>query len=158
MTNTLQDAAAVRLPPPFVFVASLLLGYGLHRWAWALPIPLATGALRWATLVTAVAGGGALAAAMGLFRRTEQDPAPWRPTPEILTHGVYRFTRNPMYVGMALFQMALAFHRANGWMLALVPVSLIVVYFTAVRQEEAYLEAKFGDSYLRYKRAVRRWL
>ncbi|MCH9646802.1 MAG: isoprenylcysteine carboxylmethyltransferase family protein [Deltaproteobacteria bacterium] len=158
MSTTEQDAAAVRLPPPFVFVAVLSLGYVLHRWVWAIPIPLEAGTLRLATLLTAVSGGGALAAAMGLFQRSHQDPAPWKPTPEVLTSGVYRFTRNPMYVGMAVIQMAVAFHRGNGWMLLLVPMSLILVYLTAVRHEEAYLEAKFGDSYLRYKSAVRRWL
>ena len=63
-----------------------------------------------------------------------------------------------MYAGLALVQVALAFALANGWILALQPAALAVVYATAVRPEEAYLENKFGDSYRTYKRAVRRWL
>ena len=47
---------------------------------------------------------------------------------------------------------------ANGWLLGLAPVALAIVYVTAVRPEEAYLEQKFGAEYLAYKRRVRRWL
>jgi len=95
---------------------------------------------------------------MKLFHGSGQDPAPWKSTPEILSKGIYRFSRNPMYVGMALIQTAIALAKANGWMLALVPATLFFIYLTAVRHEEAYLEGKFGDAYIEYKRSVRRWL
>ena len=55
-------------------------------------------------------------------------------------------------------QAGLALALANGWLLALIPAALAVVYRTAVRHEEAYLEQKFGESYRAYKRSVRRWL
>ena len=97
-------------------------------------------------------------AALSLFRRTGQDPKPWAPTPEIVATGIYRFTRNPMYVGMALVLLALGLAFANAWIVALVPTTLAVVYWTAVRHEEAYLERKFGAAYARYKAATRRWL
>ena len=63
-----------------------------------------------------------------------------------------------MYVGMALIQIGIGVALANGWILAFVPVVLVVVYATAIRHEEAYLERKFGEGYLVYKRSVRRWL
>ena len=67
-------------------------------------------------------------------------------------------TRNPMYVGMALLQTAIGIGWASGWIIALVPVVLAVVYATAVRHEEAYLEETFGGPYLKYKSSVRRWI
>jgi protein-S-isoprenylcysteine O-methyltransferase Ste14 len=158
METDTRDGAAVRLPPPLVYLAALVIGGVLHElvlpWRVALPLGLRIG-----LALAAFAGGLALGmGALGLFRRTGQNPKPWESTPEILSSGVYRFTRNPMYVGMALFQTAIGIAWANGWILALVPVSLVVVHFTAVLHEEAYLERKFGETYLTYKRSVRRWI
>ena len=93
----------------------------------------------------------------GVFAFT-QDPKPWEPTPEIISAGVYRFTRNPMYVGMALLQTGIGLALVSAWIIALAPVVLAVVYVTAVRHEEAYLEEKFGAAYLNYKSSVRRWI
>jgi protein-S-isoprenylcysteine O-methyltransferase Ste14 len=63
-----------------------------------------------------------------------------------------------MYVGMALLQLGIGIGWANGWILTLIPPVLIIIYVTAIRHEEAYLEQKFGDSYAEYKNSVRRWL
>ena len=63
-----------------------------------------------------------------------------------------------MYVGMALLQAAVGIGRSNGWIVALVPAALVVIYATAIRHEEAYLERKFGQPYLDYMSSVRRWL
>ena len=96
--------------------------------------------------------------AFGLFRRTGQDPKPWKSTPEIISSGVYTVSRNPMYVGMSLLLAGIGIGWANGWLLVLLPPLWFVIYRTAIRHEEAYLERKFGDRYLAYKRSVRRWI
>jgi protein-S-isoprenylcysteine O-methyltransferase Ste14 len=59
---------------------------------------------------------------------------------------------------MALLQAALGIGFANAWIVALIPPVLVVVYLTAIRHEEAYLERRFGETYTAYKRSVRRWL
>jgi protein-S-isoprenylcysteine O-methyltransferase Ste14 len=59
---------------------------------------------------------------------------------------------------MGLLQAGIGIGFASAWILLLVPISLAVVYWTAVRHEEAYLEGKFGEAYLGYKERVRRWL
>jgi len=105
-----------------------------------------------------LAGAALIASAIGLFRNIGQDPAPWTATPEIVTEGIYRVTRNPMYVGMALLQLGIGVALANGWMVVLIPFVLVIIYAIAIRHEEAYLERKFGEGYLVYKRSVRRWL
>ena len=158
MDTPTRDGAAVRLPPPLVFLLALLLGFALQFLVTPLRPPL-PGGLRVALAVALALAGLALAgAAIGLFRRSGQDPRPWESTPEVIAHGVYRYTRNPMYVGMALVQAAIGVGAANGWILALVPVSLAIVFVTAVRHEEAYLTRKFGAEYVAYTQRVRRWL
>ncbi len=153
-----RDGAAVRVPPPLVHGLALGLGVGLHVLVLALPLGLG-----WEARVGLAAllglGGLALAgAALRLFRRTGQDPEPWRVTPEIIRSGVYRLTRNPMYLGLALLQSAVGIGADNGWVLLLAPLASAIVHVIAVLPEEAYLERKFGDAYRDYKNSVRRWL
>ena len=68
-----------------------------------------------------------------------------------LLHQQHRFQRSAV-------QAAVGVWTASLWIVLLVPASLVGVWWLAVRHEEAYLEAKFGDEYLAYKRSVRRWL
>lgn len=158
MSGQERDGAAVRFPPPLVYLAALVAGVLLHAYAAALPLAIGAGVRAGAGLAVAGAGASLIAAALGLFRRTGQNPEPWKPTPEIIATGVYRFTRNPMYLGMALLQAGIGIGLANAWVVALAPLSLAVVQAIAVRHEEAYLERKFGAAYLAYKESVRRWL
>jgi protein-S-isoprenylcysteine O-methyltransferase Ste14 len=156
--DTERDGAAVRFPPPLLYVGALLLGGLWHVWVAPLPLRLSLGLRVALTVATAAAGIAMIAAALGLFRRTGQDPKPWESTPQIISTGIYRWTRNPMYVGMALIQASIGIGWGNAWLLLLLPVVLVLVYVIAVRHEEAYLERKFGDGYLHYRRSVRRWL
>lgn len=152
------DGAAVRFPPPFVPLIALVLGLVAQHWLMPLPIPL-TGGVRYGAAVLLLGAGAALMrSAFGLFRRTGQDVKPWESTPEIISTGIYRFTRNPMYVSMALLQAGIGVALANGWVVLLVPVVSVVIYFIAIRHEEAYLEEKFGTVYTEYKSSVRRWI
>lgn len=153
-----RDGAAVRIPPPLVYLGGVIAGVLVHGFVLPLRPPLPPGARVALTAVAILLGLSLMGGAIRLFRRSGQDPKPWEPTPEIISTGVYRFTRNPMYVGMALLQIGIGVGLANGWILALVPVVLALVYWTAIRHEEAYLERKFGENYTSYKRSVRRWL
>ncbi|MEB2343192.1 MAG: isoprenylcysteine carboxylmethyltransferase family protein [Deltaproteobacteria bacterium] len=152
-----RDGAKVRLPPPLVYLLALLVAGGLHGIV-PLRLPLSPAARAVGAMLGAALGVAFLAGALGLFRRTGQDPKPWKSTPSIVSSGVYRRSRNPMYVGMALLLLAIGWGWGNGWVLLAIPLVLAIVYATAIRHEEAYLEAKFGDEYLAYKRSTRRWL
>ena len=158
MPSTNNDAAAVRLPPPLVFAGCVLIGILQQAYALSIQMPLAMGWRAAAATLAAVPGLVLIGGAARLFGRTGQDPKPLKPTPEIISTGVYRHSRNPMYVGMALLQAAIGLGLSNVWILILVPPALFVVYVTAVRHEEAYLEAKFGTTYRDYRNSVRRWL
>ena len=154
----LRDGAAVRVPPPLDFLGAVIAGVLVHGFVAPLPMGLPLVSRIAAGTVVTAAGLGFMGLAMSLFRRTGQDPKPWATTPEIISSGIYRFTRNPMYVGMALIQIAIGIGLANWWVILAVPVSLVLVYLTAIRHEEAYLERKFGSAYTDYKMSVRRWL
>ena len=159
-TEQQRDGAAVRIVPPTVPLITVLAGAGLG-YLWPIEIGVALAAPARYGL-----GGGIVAGAilvLGLwpilmFRRTGQNPEPWKPTPEIIAHGPYRLTRNPMYLMMVLICLGLAVILWNLWILLLTPVCAWVLQRFAILPEEAYLETKFGDTYRAYKSRVRRWI
>ena len=86
------------------------------------------------------------------------DPIPFNPSTRIVAHGLYRFTRNPMYIGFALWTLGLAILVDSAWMLLAGPIGLVLIDRIVITREERYLERKFGKEYLNYKRRVRRWI
>lgn len=157
--QTSKKGPAVRLPPPVVPLLALGVGMLIH---WLLPLSTTTiagGGARYAIGGALVVGGLLLMAfAIGWFRKTGQDPKPWTESPELILEGIYRWTRNPMYLGMGLLQAGLGLLLGSLWPLLLVPVTWCVIYLIAIRHEETYLSEKFGESYERYRTSVRRWL
>lgn len=155
-----RDRANVRIPPPFVYVAVVLAAIVLEKATFPLVPPGAAPPIVWRGLavLTFLWGCWLTGVAFLGFLRTKQNPEPWKPTPELIVDGIYRISRNPMYVGMAGWQMALGFVWQSLWVVVLTPLSLAGVYLVAVRHEEAYLQAKFGEAYVEYKSTVRRWL
>ena len=147
-----QGGARVRLPPPLWFLAAIALGAFLP----GLRLSFLTSAPAGAVL--AVLGVALGASALGWFRRTGQDPKPWTPSPALIERGPYRFSRNPMYVGMTIFTIGIGGLLARGWIALLAPFALLAVHYTAVLREEAYLTSQFGDAYREYTRRVRRYL
>src|SRR5215831_18609230 len=110
-----QDGARVRFPPPLVFLVGILAGVGLRYAVEPAPAPIHP-ILR--ILAAAVFIGIALALLLSariLFVRTGQSPVPWKPTPELIFQVPYRFPRNPMYVGLTLFQVGLGLALNNLW-------------------------------------------
>jgi protein-S-isoprenylcysteine O-methyltransferase Ste14 len=151
-----QGGARVRVPPPLVFLGWISAGVLLDR----LVTPeLASGLIpRLCGVVLILVGLGLGGWSVGLFKSTGQNPVPWKPSPTLIMEGPYRFTRNPMYVGMAAVQIGIGLCAGNAWILGLAAVALLFVHFTAVRPEEEYLSARFGQDYERYKKTVRRYL
>lgn len=152
-----RDHPGVIAPPPIVFAGFLAAGVLANRYVsgWSLPRSVIL-------VVLAVLFGGAglvfLVGALGLFRMTGTRPEPWQPTTAIVTGGVYRVSRNPMYVGMALIYAALALALGSPLALAFLPAAVLVIHRGVILREESHLERKFGDGYLAYKARVRRWL
>ncbi len=156
-TQEVRDAADVRIPPPLVYLVAVVLGIALD-WLWefgfapgsSLPIALGAAAI--------CAGVAILLSAFSVFRRTDQHPDPRKPTPVIARDGPYRFTRNPMYLGLSLLQAGIGLALGNAWILVLLVPVVIVIHNGAILPEERYLEEKFGDEYTSFKASVRRWI
>jgi protein-S-isoprenylcysteine O-methyltransferase Ste14 len=155
-----RDAAAVRVFPPAVPLAAILLGVALQR-AW----PLSPGFEPAAPVRYALGGALALAAVLGLglwsvllVRRSGQSENPWKPTSEIIQRGPFRISRNPMYLQMLLVQVGFAIALWNPWIVVLTPLAAWALQRLAIIPEEDYLERKFGEAYRDYTRRVRRWL
>ena len=156
MQDDFSDKAKVIAFPPLILVGALVLGFGLDL-AWpAKFMPRAAGL---AIGILVVIGSIALA----LLARREMVRAKTplnvrKPTTEIVTSGVFQFSRNPIYLGMVLLCLGTAFLLDSLWFLALCAPLAIVLQRGVIEPEEAYLEQKFGDKYLRYKAKVRRWI
>jgi protein-S-isoprenylcysteine O-methyltransferase Ste14 len=155
-----RDAAAVRFFPPAVPLLVVLIGIGLQYW---LPIDpgfaFAKPARYWIggfIAVGALLGLGAWSVL--LLRRDGQSENPWKPTFRIVEKGPFRITRNPMYLQMVLVCAGLAIALMNWWILLLTPLCAWLLHKLAILPEEAYLEQKFGEAYLSYKRRTRRWI
>ena len=151
-----EDRPGVPIAPPLLFVVPILASLAFE---WLVPTSFAHGASRW-TLGALIFVVG-IALNVGGFvtqKRAGTDPIPFNPTTRIVAHGLYRFSRNPMYLGFALCTFGLAILVDSAWMLLAVPIGLVLVDRTVITREERYLERKFGDEYLNYKRRVRRWL
>jgi protein-S-isoprenylcysteine O-methyltransferase Ste14 len=83
---------------------------------------------------------------------------PSEPSLALVRGAPFRFTRNPMYLALCLLQVALGFF-LNDWITLLFVVPVVVIFqYGVILREERYLTAKFGEPYLQYKRAVRRWI
>ena len=159
MTNAeaSERGANVHFPPPLVFVGFTLLGVILRYSVGPIPFP-ATSWTRLGGIAVLLAGVTIIISARTLFTRTGQSPVPWKPTPELILRGPYRFTRNPMYVGVTCVQIGLGVAVGNVWIALLAPVALLAVHFIAVLPEEKYLADKFGPGYDEYRARVRRYL
>ncbi len=157
-TNT-RDNAGVVAPPPLIYTVGLAVGFLLHR---LLPVKAFSRAPRALTLTL-----GSTCISLGLtiitlgFRQMQNANTninPTQPATTIVTEGPFRFTRNPLYLGLTFFYTGMSLLVNSLWMLLLLPFVLLVMTVGVIEREERYLERKFGEQYLTYKRRVRRWL
>jgi protein-S-isoprenylcysteine O-methyltransferase Ste14 len=83
---------------------------------------------------------------------------PFKPASRLVQHGPYRFTRNPMYLGLTISYLGLSLALDTAWPLILLPLMLWLLFRTVIRHEERYLTETFGEEYVAYTKRVRRWL
>ena len=151
--------AGVIARPPLLFLGALLLGLGADR---LLPLVVALPGrdqIRWTVGGGLILIGVALAAAgiRSFFRAATPVPTN-EPTRALVTTGVHGWTRNPIYLGMFLIYGGIGVAAQSPWILILTLPLAILIRYGVVAREEVYLERRFGDAYLAYKRRVRRWL
>ena len=152
-----MDNAQVALRPPLAWGLAVIVGLALNwllscpflpadlpaGWLGATVFALALALVAWA-IITITGAGSNVPTNL--------------PTTAIVESGPYRFTRNPIYLGMFLGLIGLAIAFDNLWLLMMLVPFALVIRYGVVAREEAYLDHKFGDVYRDYRSRVRRWL
>lgn len=156
MTVADKNGPGLKFPPP-------LLAFAAIGGAWLIdaikPLPIVEG--------EALSLGGGLIIAIALmialvallqFIQAKTKIEPWHPTSAIIRKGVYRFSRNPIYLAFCIATVGAGLVLNSWWVIASVAIVKSSLEHLVISREEIYLEKKFGDIYLDYKRRVRRWL
>jgi protein-S-isoprenylcysteine O-methyltransferase Ste14 len=151
--------AGVIARPPLIFLAALLSGFVLDRLL-RLPFPVSAGnPIHWIVGgVLILIGLTLMVRGIGNFTRAGTPVPTIKPTLTLVTTGIYSRTRNPIYLGMLLLYGGIGVAIPSPWTLILALPLALTISYGVVAREEAYLERRFGDAFVDYKRRVRRWL
>jgi protein-S-isoprenylcysteine O-methyltransferase Ste14 len=145
-----------RLYPLVWLLIALLAMFLLDRW---LPITgLLPAPFHWLGLIVLLPGIIILLQSGASFLKAKTGLLPFSEATKLVTGGLYRFSRNPMYLGMVLFLLGLALFL--GSLSALIPVAVFawIIDRQFIRNEERFLQDIFGEEYLAYRKRVRRWI
>lgn len=153
---TQADHPRVVVLPPLLYLVAFFVALGL-QWLWPLSPPSHLAALS--------AGVAAFGLGIGLsywgkasMRRAGTNVNPFQPTTALVASGPFRFSRNPLYLGLSVAFVGLSLIFNTLWGVVLLLPALAVMHFGVILREERYLEAKFGESYAQYCSEVRRYL
>jgi protein-S-isoprenylcysteine O-methyltransferase Ste14 len=152
------DCVKLRIPPPIVMLVAAASMWALHRW-----LPLAHWiATPWNRL-GGLAGGAGVAIDVAAFRRfgqvrTTVNPMDPSKATRLVTDGVFRISRNPMYLGLLLLLIgwALWLGSASAWLIP--PLFVLMITWLQIIPEEQVLSRLFGAQYLEYRQSVARWI
>lgn len=146
----------VRIPPPAMYILTFVVGWLLQS---RLPLPFVSHDVALPAGLTVVAIGLVMALMSvvtmlrghGTVNTNLQSPA-------LVVSGIYRISRNPMYVALTIMYTGFALAMSLPWALILAPLLLVYVRTLVIAREEKSLVNAFGQQYLDYKARVRRWL
>jgi protein-S-isoprenylcysteine O-methyltransferase Ste14 len=152
-----MQALELKVPPPAV-----ALLFAVTMWLLSVSAPSLALTLPWRTLVAFILWSAGLAIALaGLFefRRAKTTVNPLTPesASAIVTSGIYRYSRNPMYVGLLLALLGWSVWLSHLLAFALLPLFVLYINRFQIEPEERALSVKFGGLFRDYRRSVRRW-
>ena len=144
--------------PPLLLVLSIVAAWLLNRF-----VPLAwpglnDGPARMVGYGFGILGVGLLFWAIATLKRHETTVMPHQPSTVLVTVGPYTHLRNPIYLADVFIMFGLAELSQNIWFVVMALLFAVAVTWLAILPEEAHLEARFGDNYLKYKSNTRRWI
>lgn len=148
----------LRIPVPCVFVLAYLVGALLGRWV-KVDVSAVPRAASLAAGVAFFSAGGLIAGwALRIFYRVDTTTVPGRSSNRLVEWGPYRFTRNPMYVGLTLAYLGEAALMRKLWSVPMLVLVIMYLQSTVIPLEESRLREVFGATYADYCGRVRRWL
>jgi protein-S-isoprenylcysteine O-methyltransferase Ste14 len=145
-----------RIIPPVYLLLTLVAMTGFHFLlpiARFIPEPFSYAGIALIALGVSIAGAAAAA-----FGKAGTPIIPFEKSTALVTGGFYRFTRNPMYLGLIALLIGAALLFGSVGSLIPIPFFVLIIEFGFIRGEERFLQHIFGDEYLSYKGKVRRWL
>jgi protein-S-isoprenylcysteine O-methyltransferase Ste14 len=152
-----EDHPAVTLHPPTMLLLALIVGYVIRLFVGGrLPLPRAFAEGLGGLFV--IVGLALVLMSVRAFNESGETLAPASPSRQLLRAGPYRFSRNPIYLGLMLFGVGFGLATSNIWIILATAVVGLLLHFFVILREEDYLERQFGDSYREYKAQVRRWI
>ena len=148
----------LKIPPPAIALFVAVLMWLVSQLAEPPRVSLAIRVT--AALALLVIGQGISVAGMRSFRKAKTTMNPFRPgaTSSLVSDGVYRFTRNPMYVGLLITLLGWAAFLWQPWALVFVPLFVMYITQFQIKPEERVLSSLFSTEYAQYMAKVRRWL
>jgi len=150
-----EHHANVHFPPPLIHLVSIMVAVGIAAFfPLALPASgLSVGLGSWLLILSLLIAGSAFRQ----FASNDNPVPPNQPIMSLMEEGVFRFTRNPLYLALALLHSGIGLISGSAWVLITLLPALLVVRYYAIAREEAYLARRFGQEYLDYQARVRRW-
>lgn len=153
-----DNHAQVRTIPPLIPLTFIVLAWLIDRYIYILPIPLAANIQMILAYVLMPIAAVLFAFSLYFFFKTRQNPEPHTPTNALYTGGIFKITRNPIYLGFLLAQIVVAIKLNNLYVILSLPIVFWLLNKWIIEPEEMYLEKLFGQEYLDYKNKVRRWI
>jgi|TARA_R110002096_G_scaffold435548_1_gene661433 protein-S-isoprenylcysteine O-methyltransferase Ste14 len=151
-----EDNAGILTHPPIFYIGAMLIGFGLdYIFPLAIGYKNITGP---ASIVVFCVG--LVIAVMGFkkFSQHKQSPSVHASAVQVFTSGIYSVTRNPLYLSLLMLVITIGLYLDKAWLLFVCLPLVILLTKLVIEKEEAYLERKFGEEYLDYKKKVRRWI
>ena len=156
MQNRETSHSRIAVLPPIIIVVPFVVGTGLQ---WMFPLRFLP---RWVGLTLGVLcilpAVVLLTTARSAFRRARTSMLYTRRSRVLIADGPFRFTRNPLFVGLMLLYAGVCFVTGGPWPLVFLPIVVALLHWVVIVPEERYLEDQFGDEYRVYRTHVRRWL
>jgi len=156
MQNNKDRGPGVKFPPPLVFIIAIILGYFLENYFSLVTLNSYLWVLIGSTGI--VVSIGVLCYALYSFIKAKTHIEPWQPASSLITTGLYKFSRNPIYLMFVVLTVSIGLVLSKFWIVVFTFIAAWIIQTYVIKREEIYLEKVFADKYIKYQRSVNRWL